>query len=483
MSLGVRIGLALIAPVALLTALALYQLSVIADLVDQNREIRLVHTSAEAAGVELRETVSRMAEFSDKMRALDDPAYEQAAEEARWDVVSQVDALLDLPLGESERRAVEDLDAASRASLATDSLPTRSTIEAMDARIDTLIAASRQEARRVAAEGANRAERTRKMSVVATVSALIGAVLFALLLARMIVSPVRRVAAATRALAAGQFSGRARRSGPPELAALADDFNAMASRLGELDRLKEELLSSVSHDLKAPLASMHETNELLLEEVPGPLNGAQRNLIELNQGCNARLSGMVDDLLDLSRMEAGVMKYTFKPLDLAHLVRVAVGDLAAAAASRRVRIDLEAPTDPVWVDCDETLMVRVTENLLSNALRYSPANSCVRIGVETDGRVAKLTVADEGPGIPDEHKQRIFERFYRVDPRRKGGPGTGIGLAIAKSVVDEHEGTLKVEDAVGGGSRFVIELPAVAGPEPSHTVTAGDARTVTEGAA
>ena len=460
MTLGVRIGLALIAPVLLLTGLAVYQLSVIDGLVHQSREIRLVDSRLEAVGVELREDVARMVEFSEKMRALDDPAYERAAEEAKSGVEARFAALRNLPLGGVERRAVERLAAVWNAMTAGESHPEPAVVDDIYTHIDALIEVSREEARLAVEEGAAQAARARRASIVIAASALLGASLLGLALVRMVVGPVRRVGAATRALARGDFSRRARLSGPPELTMLAEDFNKMAVRLGELDRLKEDLLSNVSHDLKAPLASMHETNELLLEEIPGSLTPEQRQLIRLNQGSNARLSRMVSDLLDLSRLQGGAMTYAIQRHDLARLSRLAAGDLGGVASTRDIQVDIEAPIGPVWVDCDESLILRVIENLLSNAIRYSPNSGRIRVevGPVPEGKVA-LAVRDQGRGIPDQHKTQIFERFYRVDSKQKGGPGTGIGLAIAKSIVEGHGGTIRVEDAVGGGSRFVIELP------------------------
>ena len=460
MTLGVRIGLALIAPVVLLTGLAVYQLSVIDRLVDQSRVIRLVDSRLEAAGVELRENVAKMVEFSEKMQALGDPAYERAAAAAKSDIQTRIAALRNLPLGGAERRAVERLAAVWNGMTAGESYPEPAVVDDIYTHIDALIEISREEARLAVEEGAAQAAQARRASIVIAASALLGAGLLGLALVRMVVGPVRRVGAATRALARGDFSRRARLSGPPELTMLAEDFNAMAVRLGELDRLKEDLLSNVSHDLKAPLASMHETNELLLEEIPGSLTPEQRQLIRLNQGSNARLSRMVSDLLDLSRLQGGAMTYAIQRHDLARLTRLAAGDLAGVANTRDIQVDVEGPIGPVWVDCDEVLILRVIENLLSNAIRYSPGGGRIRVDMEpvTGGKVT-LAVRDQGRGIPDQHKTRIFERFYRVDSNQKGGPGTGIGLAIAKSIVEGHGGTIRVEDAVGGGSRFVVELP------------------------
>jgi two-component system sensor histidine kinase GlrK len=371
------------------------------------------------------------------------------------------------------------LASAWRETVAEQPYPERPAIEGVHTHIAALIDVSREQARLAVEQGAAQAARARRASIIAAVAALLVACLLAIALVRMVAGPVRRVCAATRALARGEFSGRARPSGPPELSALAEDFNAMASRLGELDRLKEELLSNVSHDLKAPLASMHETNELLLDEVPGPLTSSQRNLVLLNQGCNSRLSNMVADLLDLSRLQGGAMSFAIDRHDLSRVARVAVGELSTMANARRIGIDMEAPAEPVLVECDETLLLRAIENLLSNAIRYSPVGGRVRMEVALgEAEMAVLVVHDEGPGIPDEHKARIFERFYRVDPKRKGGPGTGIGLAIAKSIVDGHAGTIRVEDAPGGGSRFVVELHGSRALRKANPGTASSIREV-----
>lgn len=479
MTLAVRIGLALIAPVVLLAGLTVYQITMIDFLVVQNREIRLIDSRVEASGVELSQAMERLAEFGDKMRLLDDPAYRRAAEGAKRDIDGQITALRDMPLQGAEERAVERLASAWRETVAEQPYPERPAIEGMHTHIAALIDVSREQARLAVERGAAQAGRARKASIIAAVSALLVAGLLAIALVRMVVGPVRRVCAATRALARGEFSGRTRPSGPPELSALAEDFNAMATRLGELDRLKEELLSNVSHDLKAPLASMHETNELLLDEVPGPLTSSQRNLVLLNQGSNSRLSNMVADLLDLSRLQGGAMSFAIDRHDLSGIARVAVGELSTMASARRVGIDMEAPAEPVFVECDETLFLRAIENLLSNAIRYSPVGGRVRVEVALgEAEMAVLGVQDEGPGIPDEHKARIFERFYRVDPKRKGGPGTGIGLAIAKSIVDGHGGTIRVEDAPGGGSRFVVELHASRALRKANPGTASSIREV-----
>jgi signal transduction histidine kinase len=225
---------------------------------------------------------------------------------------------------------------------------------------------------------------------------------------------------------------------------------------------------------------MHETNELLLEGIPGSLTPEQEQLVRLNQASNASLSRMVADLLDLSRLQGGAMTYRFGRHDLGQLARDGVRDLVGVAHARKIRVDVEAPVAPVWVECDETLLLRAIENLVTNAIRYSPNGGCVRVEVgPARGGTATLKVEDQGRGIPNEHKQRVFDRFYRVDSKRKGGLGTGIGLAIVKSIAEGHRGSIRVEDAAGGGSRFVIELP---GAVTARADTPPAERAVTGGA-
>lgn len=168
---------------------------------------------------------------------------------------------------------------------------------------------------------------------------------------------------------------------------------------------------------------------------------------------------MVSDLLDLSRLQGGAMTFEKTRLDLTRLVLAAVDDLKAAAEARGVRLEIEAPDHPVEVEGDQNLLLRVLENLLSNAIRYSPAGESVRLTLTEDPTAAMLVVDDRGPGIPNEHKAHIFERFYRVGARVSADQGTGVGLAIAASVTAAHGGSIRVEDEPGGGARFVIEVP------------------------
>ena len=463
MTLGLRVGLALLVPVFTLVGMALYQVWVIDRLVRQNREIGMVHRRVETTAFELREDLRRLSEFSEKLGATRDPAYRAAMERARTDAKGRIDALLELAPAGEERRFTTGIAELWSRTIAAEEVPERASIERLDARIVELAEVTRAAAARVTEDGAQQAARARRVSKVAAFASVLVAAVLSLVLAQMVAAPVRRVSQAARDLSEGDFSRRARPSGPPELAALAHAFNTMAERLGEIDRLKQTLVSNVSHDLKAPLASMYEANAALLDEIVGPLSEDQRTLLEQSQESNMRLSRMVSDLLDLSRLQGGAMTYEMARLDLTRLVLAAVDDLKAAASARGVGLEVEAPDPPVWVEGDESLILRVMENLLSNAIRYSPQGEEVRVTLTEDptAAVATLVVRDQGPGIPDEHKALVFERFYRVGTRVSADQGTGVGLAIAASVTAAHGGSIRVEDEPAGGARFVVELPAL----------------------
>jgi two-component system sensor histidine kinase GlrK len=266
------------------------------------------------------------------------------------------------------------------------------------------------------------------------------------------------------------------------LSQLAKDFNMMAQRLDELDELKKDFVSHVSHELKAPLASMQETTYLLLEEIPGPLTDKQRRLLALHLQGGKRLSSMISNLLDLSRMEAGVMDYEIKKQDLIALIRTVTAEHEVRAREKGLRIDLALSAQPLIVECDGDRIIQVLNNLLENALKFSPQDTAIGVQVRfaldipwhlperwqrtvmpaANGTgYALLAVSDSGPGVPDAHKEKIFQKFHQVRQGRKiAGQGVGLGLAICQTIVETHHGAIWVEDHAGGGSVFFVLLPA-----------------------
>ena len=185
----------------------------------------------------------------------------------------------------------------------------------------------------------------------------------------------------------------------------------------------------------------------------------QRRLVELSLASAERLSVMIGELLDLARLRSGAPLEP-EPCDPADLARTAVRELAGLALERRIELRERMPEAPMEVWWDGSRVIQLLENLLSNAIRHAPDGSTVDVAVESAGDGVELTVRDHGPGIDDDHKERVFDRFYRGEGRRSG---SGLGLAIARSIVDAHGGGIRVEDPAGGGARFVAWLPSRAG--------------------
>jgi signal transduction histidine kinase len=297
------------------------------------------------------------------------------------------------------------------------------------------------------------------------------------LLVRSISRPLRELTRGTHAISRGEFGRRISATGGDELAQLARDFDRMALRLGELDRLKKDFVSHVSHELKAPLASISETLRLLLDKIPGPLSPRQQRLLELSLQSSQRLRVMIGNLLDLSRMEAGVMEYELEGRDLVPLVCTAVEEHGQPAGERGTRIETRLSASRLIVLCDADRTRQVLSNLLGNALKFSPAGSLVEVEarpVETPpkGRLPAtdapaqgvghgwilLTVSDRGPGVLDPDKERIFGKFQQVKASRESAQGVGLGLAISRTIAEAQGGALWVEDNAGGGSVFTLLL-------------------------
>jgi two-component system sensor histidine kinase GlrK len=309
-------------------------------------------------------------------------------------------------------------------------------------------------------------------------TALAISILVSFLIYRSISNPLANLTEGTRAIAEGKFYYRLDTSRNDEFSQLARDFNTMTRRLNELDALKKDFVSHVSHELKAPLASMRETLQLMLEQIPGPLTDKQKRLLELNLQSEYRLTAMIRNLLDLSRIEAGAMEYEMKSQDLVPLVQNAIAEIEVQASEKQIQIKTAFPDEPLRVECDAATIIQVVVNLVGNAVKFSPKKGIVQVGIDATRNIPEgvpgywrmnlreetfyglVTVADFGPGIPDSEKESIFERFHQVKQDKKtASQGVGLGLAISQTIIEAHRGALWVEDNPGGGSRFLLLLP------------------------
>jgi len=240
--------------------------------------------------------------------------------------------------------------------------------------------------------------------------------------------------------------------------------------LQTLDRLKSEFVSLVSHDLRTPLAAAQVHIDNLLDGLKGPLTAPQTRSLHHVKGSVDRLGRMIEDLLDLSRIEAGQLVLSPETFDLHQAVHEVVEGLRPVAHQKGLDLRPLSPSDPVGVRADWDRIVQVLTNLLGNALKFTPAGGRVEVHIEQTDGVAQVCVWDTGPGIPPDQHEAIFERFHQL---QKEGQGTGLGLSISKELIEMHKGRLWVEGQVGQGSRFLFTLPQDKPPEPAGEPVAG----------
>jgi signal transduction histidine kinase len=245
----------------------------------------------------------------------------------------------------------------------------------------------------------------------------------------------------------------------------ADRLGEQNEQLRELDRMKDQFVSSVSHELRTPLTSMVGYLELVLDEEAGELTEDQRRFLEVvNRNCD-RLNRLVDDILFVARVDAGRLSLKREWVDVEAVADEAVESAGAAAQRSGIAVELvtEGDSQPMWLD--PTRLAQLLDNLLSNAIKFTPDGGAVTVTVAgRGGDGVHLEVADTGVGIPEAEQARLFERFFRASTAAVAR-GTGLGLSIVKSIAEAHGGTVAVRSAPGVGTTFLVDLPAQAAPE------------------
>lgn len=234
--------------------------------------------------------------------------------------------------------------------------------------------------------------------------------------------------------------------------------------LAKTSELKSAFVSTVSHELRTPLTSIKNAVDLLRSGKPGPLAPDQRRFLDMASRNQGRLATLIDDLLDLSKIEAGRLEYEFREVDAESLLAEVREAFELQAVARKVEIAVE----PQWLPPvlgDPERLTQVLTNLVGNALKFTPGGGRVTLSGRVAGPWVELSVTDTGPGIQPEDRQRIFERFFQAtgpgqDPLTRTARGTGLGLAISRELASAHGGELVVDDAPGGGARFTVRLPA-----------------------
>ena len=267
---------------------------------------------------------------------------------------------------------------------------------------------------------------------------------------------LRRLSAATADVAEGSFQAPVRVHGRDEVGELATAFNQMAERLAALDRTKEEFFAHISHELRTPLTSVREAASLLREQVPGPLAPKQERLVAIiGENCE-RVLRLVNQILELSRLQAGLRGFDRRSVDLDRLVGRALEQLRPEAEARGVTLARVGAGRAGRMLGDEDRLLEVMVNLLANAIRFTPEGGTVRVHTFDRGETIELAVEDTGVGIPSEALPHVFDRYWQAAGVRDG---SGLGLAIVKSIVQAHGGGVRAESTERRGSRFTVRLP------------------------
>ena len=307
---------------------------------------------------------------------------------------------------------------------------------------------------------ASAADQAGELAGLISAACLLAIVLMSLFITKSITRPIDLLKNKTREIARGQFEGKLLVRSPPEIGELAAAINAMCQKLLELDRLKADFFASMSHELRTPLTAIKEGTGLLLDGVGGEITDKQRKLLGILAEESNRLIDLVNSLLDLSKMEAGMMAYDFEVTQVDVLIKRALSEITPLVETKEIALEneVDAAVPPVRVDPERIL--QVMRNLLGNAVKFTPKGGQVRIAAQSaNGKVA-ISVKDSGPGIPSESLTSIFEKFNqgnRQAPHVR--QGTGLGLAIAKTIITAHGGKIWAESELGKGSTFIFVLP------------------------
>lgn len=496
LSRSVALGAAL-AALPLVVGLG-FTLDRLQHLATQSERLMLRQLTAVRLGIGVAARLDSLSEYQRKYAVSYDVGYAQKAHEVSRAIDEEIHALVGQEFGTIEARGLrafadrwahyrrEGRGATTSAELlmsvdgyAPDAplpvtlQPAPGEIEALAQEARSLLAKAHAAAVADAASAATVRADAWRAAITATAVALLFSATLLILVVRQLRRRLDAFVEGTVAVSQGAFVARLPEDGNDELSRVASAFNRMVTGLAELERLKSDFISSISHELRTPLVAMVETNEALLDDVAGPLTPQQRRMISLNGGAARRLSGMIGDLLELNVVRSG-LRYRMAPTNLAEVVRDAVSELDARARDRDITLDMSIEdAGDLHLEADRDRLLQVVQNLVDNAIKYTPAEGTVEIHLRNvarealssvppratpmDTRFALLQVVDSGPGIPPSDRERVFEKFFR----RQGvsADGVGLGLAICREITLAHRGAIWIEDGWLGGACLAVAIP------------------------
>lgn len=298
------------------------------------------------------------------------------------------------------------------------------------------------------------------VALVIIVATLLAGVVISVIITGNITRPLSVMKKKTHEIAKGNFDISLQHSSLPEMNELADAFNVMCMRLKKVDKMKSDFLSVMSHELRTPLASIQEGTNLLLEGIGGTITEKQEKLLTIIAEEDKRLINLANSILDLSKMEAGMMIFNFEQGDLIPLIKRTLVEITPIVKVKGIKFKGDFSDELPLVKMDREMITRVLRNLLGNAIKFTPNGGIIGVSVKQQDGWIEASISDTGPGISEEDFEIIFEKYRQIElPGSDQKKGTGLGLAIVKHTVTAHGGKVWVQSKPGAGSTFTFALP------------------------
>jgi signal transduction histidine kinase len=458
-----QLGLAVAGLLVVVGSLVGWNLIVTRQLTEAHRD--LVDTEIPAVRIEvgLLESVSALRRVEGRYAILKDPDFLAVFQDRIRTVAADLDRLEDLlatPAEQELLREARTFLAEYRQLVVKRAIPAAATdhpATGLEDVLDRLYQASGAELRRRQDALETIAGRTRVLGAAALVAAaLIGLGLGAFVVLR-VARPLHQLRTATRAVADREFSEPLRVSGPSDIRDLTQAFNRMAERLGEIDRLKDEFFTGISHDLRTPLAAIRWSADLLQTGSLGPLTPKQARLADTIQSSSRRLLALVSQIVELGRVRAGRLQLDLRPTDLRDVIGQAAEEVRPLAERGELRLEVSVPDDLPPTPADAERLQQIVVNLLANAVRFTPPGGRVSVSAAAGRGEVAVRVKDTGVGIPAVLVSKIFDPYEQA---HHGRGGSGVGLTLVRMLVEAHGGRVWVESEEGRGSCFTFTLPA-----------------------
>ena len=437
------------------------------QLVAQGQRALFATVRATQSSQVLVESITDMERNARQYKVLGDMALLEVYQENRQIFLDTVDRLTELNLPEQQRRRLDlvaELEDGINEALSSFSYDAPETAAALDEfaqladKARNMLVDNRKlverEVDRLEANGAG----VQRSLVVQAMALVPGALILAAIFALLITRPIRQMDRAIRRLGDGDFSKPAEIVGPRDLEQLGERLDWMRTRLLEVEQEKNRFLHHISHELKTPLTAVREGAELLNERVVGNLNAQQSEIAAILRDNTVHLQKLIENLLDFNIASSRASKLHIEPIALHELIESVLEDHKVAMLARQLEQDISL--QPVKMHGDRAKLQTLVDNLLSNAIKFSPEQGRLRVRLESQGGQAVTEVADEGPGIPEQERRRIFDAFYQGSSSDNGHVrGTGLGLAIAREYAQAHGGYIEVIESEDRGACLRVVLP------------------------